>query len=360
MKLPTLQIGDLSIQHPIILGAMGVGVTRHKLASAVTNAGGLGVISGVNLGFEESDFKTNRLEANLRALRKEIQLAKEKTKNGIVGMNFMVAMNNYAEHVKEAVKSGIDLIVSGAGLPTELPEFVKNTKTKIAPIVSSAKACAILSKVWDRNHQTAADAVIIEGVDAGGHLGFSLEEIENRKFDAKQCIEDVRKVLMPYEAKYNKKIPIILAGGIYDGQDIANAISYGAEGVQMATRFVTTEECDAHINFKKQYLKATEQDIGIIKSPVGLPGRAIQTPLVENLAQGIKPKIEYCVQCLKTCNPQTTPYCISNALIKAVQGNLDEGLFFAGSKAYLTDKIVSVKTLFDTLIDEATEHLQTI
>lgn len=359
MALPTLKIGDFSIKYPIVLGAMGIGVTRNELASAVTNAGGLGVLSGVNLGFNEADFLSNRLEANLRALKREIQLAKEKTKNGIVGINFMVAMNAYAEHVKVAVKEGIDLIVSGAGLPTELPQFVKDTKTKIAPIVSSAKACALISKLWDRNYGTSADAIVVEGIHAGGHLGFSMEDLEKENFDAKACIQEIKEILLPYEEKYNKKIPVILAGGIFSGTDIANAITMGADGVQMATRFVTTEECDAHENFKKIYLQASQEDVALIKSPVGLPGRAILTPLIQNLKAGIKPPIKHCVNCLKTCNPATTPYCISKALVHAVKGNVDKGLFFAGSNVYKNSDITTVNQVFQDLLSEATPLLKT-
>ncbi len=353
MNLKSLTIGTLSVRYPIVLGAMGIGVTRSGLASAVTNAGGLGVLSGVNLGYAESDFKTNRLEANLRALKREIIKAKEKTKNGVLGVNFMVAMNAYAEHVMTAVKEGVDLIVSGAGLPTELPAFVKNSATKLAPIVSSAKACALLTKVWDRNYQTVPDAIVLEGIEAGGHLGFKLKELQEETYNYKMCIEEIKKILTPYEEKYHKKIPIIVAGGIFDGKDIAEAIHAGASGVQMATRFVATHECDAHENFKKLYVSAKATDTEIIISPVGMPGRAIVTPLIGKLKEGIKPPIRYCVDCLRTCDPKTTPYCISNALIEAVNGHVDTGLFFAGKNVHKVKEIVSVEALMSTLVQEA-------
>ncbi len=353
MKLPELKIGQMTIRFPIVLGAMGVGVSRSGLAAAVTSAGGLGVISGVNLGFNESDFYTNRLEANLRALRNEIKTAKAKSNNGLIGVNFMVAMNNYKEHVAEAVKEGIDFIISGAGLPTELPAFVKGSTTKIIPIVSSVKAAQVISKMWDRNHQIAADAIVIEGIKAGGHLGFSSEELENKDFDPKAIIAGVREAIKPYEIKYDKQIPIIFAGGVFDGKDIAEMLSYGAQGVQMATRFVATEECDAHINFKKAYVDSVEDQAQIIISPVGMPGRALDNPFIQRIAQGDRPRIEHCVNCLRTCNPATTPYCISQALVASVKGDVDNGLIFAGENVHRVTEITTVAKLMQELISEA-------
>lgn len=353
MKLPELRIGQISIKLPIVLGAMGVGVTRSGLASAVTSAGGLGVISGVNLGFNESDFYTNRLEANLRALAREIQTAKQKTMNGLIGVNFMVAMNNYKEHVSVAVKEGIDFIISGAGLPMELPALVKGSRTKIVPIVSSVKAAHLITKLWDRNHETAPDAIVIEGIKAGGHLGFSKEDLDTKNFDPKAVIAGIKEVLIPYEIKYNKKIPVIFAGGIFDGEDIAEVLSFGADAVQMATRFVATEECDAHINFKKAYINTEIDHAKIIISPVGMPGRAIENQFIKNIAAGNRPKIERCVNCLATCNPATTPYCISQALVASVQGDVDNGLIFAGENVHRVHSITTVKTLISELVAEA-------
>lgn len=357
MKLPELKIGQFTIKIPIILGAMGVGVTRSGLASAVTSAGGLGVISGVNLGFKESDFYTNRLEANLRALRREIQTAKINTKNGLIGVNFMVAMNNYKEHVAEAVKEGIDFIISGAGLPAELPGLVKGSRTKIVPIVSSAKAAQVIAKLWDRNHQTAPDAVVIEGIKAGGHLGFSKEELLNPTFDAKDVIKAVKTALKPYEIKYEKAIPVIFAGGVFDGEDIAQMLSFGADGVQMATRFVATEECDAHQNFKDAYISANETNAQIIISPVGMPGRALNNAFIQRIDAGDRPRIERCVNCLATCDPKTTPYCISQALVASVQGDVENGLIFAGENVYKVDKIIPVAALMKELVEEAESYL---
>jgi len=350
MKLPSLTIGDLSIKYPIVLGAMGVGVTRANLASAVTNAGGLGVISGVNLGFTEPDFLDNMLEANLRALRSEIRKAKSLAKGGAIGVNFMVAMNMYAEHVKEAVKEGIDFIISGAGLPTELPSFVKGSKTKIAPIISSSKAAALITKVWDRNYEVAPDAIILEGIKAGGHLGFKPKAILENKYDMVQTIQDIKTILRPYEEKYQKKIPLIVAGGIFDHEDIKAVFDAGGNGVQMSTRFVATTECDAHQNFKDAYINAKEDDVEIIISPVGLPGRAVHNQFLSKIASGNPPAIKRCVNCLKTCDIKTTPYCISQALIHAVSGNVEEGLIFSGDNVYKVNGMTTVPDIFDDII----------
>ncbi len=353
MKLPSLDIGNLKIKYPIVLGAMGVGVSRSGLAAAVTNAGGLGVISGVNLGFNEPDFLTNPLEANLRALRNEIRKAKEMTKDGIIGINFMVAMNTYAEHVKEAVKEGIDFIVSGAGIPSDLPALVKGSSTKIAPIISSSKAAGLIAKLWDRNHSIAPDAMVLEGVKAGGHLGFKPKDILDENYDVFSTISEIKKILKPYEEKYNKKIPLIVAGGIFTGSDIKEVLEAGGDGVQMATKFVATAECDASDAFKKAYINATLGDVEIIISPVGLPGRAIHNPFLERVSANDRPKIVKCVNCLKTCTPATTPFCISQALVNAVNGNTDEGLIFSGENVYKVKEMSTVPKIFEELIKEA-------
>lgn len=353
MKLPSLQLGELVARVPIIQGAMGVGVSRSGLAAAVANEGGIGVISGVQIGFLEPDFETNNKEANIRALINEIRKARRLSINGILGVNFLVAMNNYKEMVKAAVEEKIDLIISGAGLPKELPSLVKGSKTKIAPIVSSGKAASIISKLWDKKHNCAPDMVIVEGPDAGGHLGFSEEELkDNSKPSLYHILKDVIEALKPYTEKYGRDIPVIAAGGIFSGEDIANCIKLGAAGVQMATRFVATYECDADINFKKCYLNASKEDIQIVKSPVGMPGRAIRNNFIKSLEEGNIP-VKKCYNCLQPCDPGSTPYCISKALIEAVRGNTDEGLIFTGSNSYRLDKLVTVKDLIKQLVDEA-------
>lgn len=357
MKLPPLKMGELVAAVPIIQGGMGVGVSRSRLASAVANEGGVGVISGVQLGFNEPDFESNTKEANLRALRAEIRKARELSPIGVLAVNLMVAMNNYKEMVQAAIEEKIDLIISGAGLPTELPNLIKGTKTKIAPIVSSAKAAMVITKLWDHKCSYIPDLIVVEGPEAGGHLGFSKDELnsDNRP-ELLNIVKEVIEVIKPYEEKYNKKIPVAAAGGVFSGEDIAKYLNAGAAAVQMATRFVATEECDADINYKMAYINSKEKDIRFVKSPVGLPGRAIQNPFLERLDKENIP-VKKCYNCLKPCDPATTPYCISKALIEAVKGNVDEGLIFTGSNAYRLDKIVTVKELMRELIMEADKYL---
>jgi NAD(P)H-dependent flavin oxidoreductase YrpB (nitropropane dioxygenase family) len=342
MKYKGLKIGNIETKIPLILGGMGIGVSGWNLASSITNNGGIGVLSGVNLGYREDDFYTNTFEANKRAIIKEIKKAKEESNMGVIGINFMVAMNRYKEYVKIAVEAGIDIIVSGAGLPLELPEATKDHDTKLIPIVSSAKAARIITKIWDKKYNKIPDAVVVEGSKAGGHLGFKKKDLIEDDFDFEEVLKDTKEVLKKYEDKYNKKIPMIAAGGIYSSQDVEKIMKIGYDGVQMATRFVTTEECDADFNFKNEYLKSENKDIDIIDSPVGLPGRAITNEFLNNVEEGIKPKIKKCVDCIKKCNYKDTKFCISQALINSVKGNIDEGLVFAGENAYKSKKIEKV------------------
>lgn len=353
MKLPSIKIGNKIASLPIIQGGMGIGVSLSSLASAVANEGGIGVISSAQIGYREEDFETNNKEANIRALISEIRKTRLLSPNGIIGVNILVAMNNYKETVLAAVKEKIDIIISGAGLPMDLPELVKGSDTMAVPIVSSGKAAALISKVWDKRYSYIPDALVVEGPLAGGHLGFNLEQLDNiEDYKLSHIVKDVIKAVKPYEEKYNKKIPVIAAGGIYTGKDIALFLNNGAAGVQMATRFVATNECDAHIDYKKEYINSTQDKIQIVKSPIGLPGRAIRNSFIKRLEEG-NIKVKRCFNCIKTCNPGNTPYCITKALIEAVKGNIDNGLIFTGANAYMVEKIVSVKGLINELVMEA-------
>lgn len=352
MKIPKLNIGGLISELPIIQGAMGIGVSGPKLAAAVANEGGIGVIAGVNIGYQEPDFASNTLAANLRALKSQIKNARQLAPKGIIGINLMVAMNHYGEMVRAAVEEGIDLVVSGAGLPLKLPEFVKDFQTRIAPIVSSGKAARVIAQYWETHYGRTADMVIVEGAEAGGHLGFSKEILtaQNRP-SVIDIVKDVVEALKPFQERFKRKIPVIAAGGIYTGADIAQCLKSGADGVQMATRFTATDECDADIKYKEAYISAKKDDIVIIQSPVGMPGRALNNKFIRRLDEcGIE--IKSCFQCLKGCNPKIAPYCISTALINAVTGNVDDGLVFVGSNVYRIDKIVSVKKLIKELLND--------
>ena len=342
----SLVIGDQTAEIPVIQGGMGVGVSLANLAGSVASCGGVGVISTAQIGWREEDFHRNPLEANFRAMGKEIQKAREISKGrGILGVNIMVATQNYKEYVKQAVKNKIDLIISGAGLPVDLPAFVQGSRTKIAPIVSSLKSAKVLCKMWDRRYQTAPDLVVIEGPQAGGHLGFDreeLEEITQTKYD--DVIRSIISLVGEYAKKYRKKIPVVVAGGIFEKKDMDHALELGADGVQMGTRFVTTQECDASQAYKQAYLNAAKEDICIVKSPVGMPGRAIRNLFVRKTEKEKIP-IEKCHHCIVTCNPGKIPYCITDALVHAVKGDLDRGLIFCGANAWRCNKMETVQDI---------------
>jgi nitronate monooxygenase len=342
-----LKIGNLTAKLPIIQGGMVVGISLSSLAGAVSAKGGIGVISTAQIGFTEPDFDRNPLEANLRMIGEHIKRARKLAPSGILGVNIMVATQNYARYVKEAIKNGIDLVISGAGLPTELPEIAKGTKTKLIPIVSSLKAASVILKMWDRKNNIVPDALIIEGPKAGGHLGFHLEQLEH--IDEEAYEEEVKNIIAltkDYGTKYGKDIPVIVAGGIQNKQDMEHYFSLGADGIQVATKFVTTEECDADMKYKQAYINCKEEDIMIVKSPVGMPGRAMKNSFMDRVLVDRIP-IKHCYNCIKTCNPAETPYCITEALANAAIGNLDEALLFCGANAYMEDKIRTVQDVLD-------------
>ena len=343
-----LVIGNLTARIPVIQGGMGVGISLSSLAGSVAACGGVGVISTAQIGWREADFCKNPLEANFRAMKKEILKARQISEGkGILGVNIMVATQHYKEYVKEAVKNGVDLIISGAGLPVDLPGLVQGSKTKIAPIISSLKSAKVLCKMWDRKYQTAPDLVVIEGPKAGGHLGFSREELETiDELGYDEVIRSVVKLVREYADKYKKKIPVAVAGGIFKSEDLDHALELGADGVQLGTRFVTTKECDASMEYKQSYLDARHEAVCIVKSPVGMPGRAIQNEFVQRV-QREKLPIRRCHHCIVTCSPKEIPYCITDALVNAVEGNTKEGLLFCGANVWRCDRIETVAEIIE-------------
>ena len=353
LNMKGIKIGNKQSKYPIIQGGMGVGVSLHKLAGTVSKEGGIGIISCADIGYQEEDFNKNPLEANLRAIKKEIKMAREIAgEDKILGVNIMVAMKEYATYVKACVKEKIDLIISGAGIPKDLPEYVKGTITKIAPIVSSLRCCKLIVKHWMTKYDYVPDMIVIEGPEAGGHLGFKKEELdEENKPKLENITSEIVEYIKEVEKETGKEIPVISAGGIWNSKDIKKYLSLGASGVQMATRFVATDECDASEEFKKAYINAKEEDIKIIKSPVGMPGRAIYNEFIQK-TENEKCHIDKCYNCIKTCNVATTPYCITKALINAVKGNLKEGLVFCGSNVKKVKEIVSVHDLMNELVCE--------
>ena len=355
-RLPKLRIGDLEAKIPLVQGGMGVGVSLSGLASAVANEGGIGVISAAGIGMLEPDFNSNLKEANGRALRREIKKARKMT-NGIIGVNILVALTDYYDLLQIAVDAGVDLVFLGAGLPLKIPQTLLpdgsgKGKVKIVPIVSSGRAARLVFQYWEKHYNHVPDAVVVEGPLAGGHLGFRKEQINNPDYTLEKILPEVISVTKPYEQHFNKSIPVIAAGGVYTGADIYKFIQLGAQGVQMATRFVATHECDASIEFKNAYLNCRKEDITIIDSPVGLPGRAIQNQFLEKVSAGNKRPFKCHWVCLKTCDVKSAPYCICAALTNAKKGQLEKGFAFAGANAYRVNTITSVKKLIETLITE--------
>jgi nitronate monooxygenase len=331
---------------------MGVGISLSGLASAVANEGGIGVIATAGIGMNEPDLSANFLEANIRALRREIRRARGLTK-GLLGVNIMVALSNFADMAKTAVEEEIDFIFSGAGLPLNLPQFVDgSSKTKLVPIVSSARAAGIIAKKWSVKYNRLPDAVVVEGPMAGGHLGFNEQTICDHEYSLEALVPKVIQVLKPFEERYGKRVPVIAAGGIYTGGDILRFFGLGASAVQMATRFVTTYECDASENFKQTYLDSKKEDIVVIKSPVGMPGRAIKNAFLAEVGQGKKKPFKCPFHCIITCDYKESPYCIALALMNAKKGNFSHGFAFAGENAYRAKEIISVRELIETLIEE--------
>ncbi len=361
MNLPELHFGDRIAKLPIIQGGMGVGISLSGLATAVANEGGVGVIAAAMIGMGEPDVGKNPTEANIRALRDEIRKAKERMTQGLLGVNIMVALTNFTDLVRTSIREGADVIFSGAGLPLDLPKYLREefpgeladkARTKLVPIVSSGRAAAVLCKKWLARYDYLPDGFVVEGPKAGGHLGFKPEEIENPNFQLEVILPEVVEAVKPFEAESGRRIPVIAAGGIYTGADIAKFLELGASGVQMGTRFVATHECDADQAFKQAFVNARREDITVIKSPVGMPGRAIFNEFLLAVREGRKKPFKCPFHCIKSCDFTTTPYCISQALVSAKKGILKHGFAFCGENAWRVDRIMSVKELMGSLKQE--------
>ncbi|OUP03409.1 nitronate monooxygenase [Anaerofilum sp. An201] len=344
---------DLSrLPVPVIQGGMGVGVSLGNLAGHVAGCGGMGVISTANPGYAEPDFWQDPGAANLRALTAQIRKAKEIAGGmGMVAINAMVATTRYAETVAAAIAAGVDAVISGAGLPLELPGIPGADRVALAPIVSGGKAANTICKLWHRRFSRMPDFVVVEGPLAGGHLGFSREEAEHPR-PLEELVGEVCAALEPWRARYGQEIPVFAAGGVFDGADIARMQAAGAAGAQIATRFIATEECDAAPAYKQRMVEAKAEDVRIVKSPVGMPGRALYSPLIRRLETEGRIPPTRCANCLVPCDPAATPYCITRALIEAVKGNWEEGLFFCGANVGRIQGITTVKTLMQQLTTE--------
>lgn len=354
--MPTLPLGKHNARIPIIQGGMGIGISGANLASAVAEQGGIGVISAVGLGMLESTSRTHYDQTNRQALIREIHKARSQT-SGIIGVNIMVALSDFDSLVLGAVDQEVDIIFLGAGLPLHFPaelppERLRNMETAIVPIVSSAKAATLILKYWAKRFKRIPDGFVVEGPMAGGHLGFTPEQIHNPDYALHRLVPEVLDAVAPYEQTWAQNIPVIAAGGVYTGTDIHDFLQLGAQGVQLGTRFVATHECDADIRFKQAFLQAKQEDLTIIQSPVGLPGRAINNDFLRDVARGEKKPFVCPWKCLKTCDYTQSAYCIACALNQARAGRLKHGFAFAGANAWRVDRIISVRELIDSLKTE--------
>lgn len=345
-----LKIGTHIAKTPIVQGGMGVGISLSSLASAVANCGGIGVIAANGIGLLEKDYYKDGLNAGLNAFRKEIRKARELSK-GIIGVNIMCALQDFHQMLDVAIQEKVDVVFMGAGLPIKnIPvQRLRENNISVAPIVSSSRAAQLIFKMWTSLYNDVPDAVVFEGPKAGGHLGFSVDQLDKEEFQLEHIVPEIVEVLKPFEKKNNKSIPVIAGGGVYSGADIKKVLDLGAGGVQMATRFVATDECDADIRFKEAYVNCKKEDIGLIKSPVGMPGRAIRNQFIKDCEAGVRPEFKCAWKCLATCKAQDANYCISIALNNARKGLLNSGYVFCGESAYRIKEIISVSALVEEL-----------
>ena len=344
-QVPSLKIGQLEINPPIIQGGMGVRVSGSGLASAVANEGCAGIIASVGLGGFEYARASDFVKINNEALRERIRTARSLSK-GVIGVNVMVVLSNYEQLVQVCVDEKVDMIICGSGLPLDLPKLTAGSGIKLIPIVSSARAFSIIYRKWKQNYNHVPLA--------GGHLGYDFKQLVE---GTAPTLEYLVKELVDYVKTLDEEIPVIAAGGIYTGEDIARFLKIGAAGVQMATRFVCTHECDVAESFKQAYIHAKKEDITIIKSPVGLPGRVIENSFVDKIKAGETIPFKCPHHCLRSCDPKVAPYCIAKVLVTASKGELIDSFVFAGANAYRCTEIVSVKELIDELKKELAENL---
>ena len=353
-----LKIGKYEIEKPIVQGGMGVGISWDRLAGNVSLEGGLGVVSSVGTGYyEDKKFSTRNVsnkpysEGNFYskdALFKIIENSRKICGNKPLACNVLYASNDYGRIVEDACEAGIDMIITGAGIPTNMPKFTQEyPDVALIPIVSSARALKLICKKWKR-YNKLPDAVIVEGPLSGGHQGFNYEQCFQEEFQLENIIGPVIE-----EAKNWGSMPIIAAGGIWDKNDIDKFLDLGCEGVQMGTRFIGTYECDAHDNFKEVILGAKEEDIKLLKSPVGLPARGVVTNLQKMIEEKTAPKVACISNCVAPCNrgeeAKAVGYCIADRLSDAYMGKTESGLFFTGANGYRVTELISVKELFSKL-----------
>ncbi|HRV71926.1 MAG TPA: nitronate monooxygenase family protein [Thermovirgaceae bacterium] len=354
-SLPILSIGKHTPRFPLIQGGMGVRISGPGLAAAVAKAGGIGTIASVGLAVASESFDgRNYFEVNQVVLREEIQKARAASDGGIIAVNAMVALTDYDLHIKAACEGGVDMIISGAGLPLRLPELTKDfPDVALVPIVSSTKAANLIVRRWDKLYGRLPDAFVVETpLYAGGHLGVTKME---QVMDEALSLESVVPELVSYiRDEVKADIPVIGAGGVWNREDMNKVFALGAKGVQMGTRFATTLEGDADIRFKQALIDASEEDVVIIKSPVGIPGRALRSPFIEKYLEGTVESKPCFANCLSHCSYRTDKqaFCIAQALVDAYRGNWEEGLFFCGSNVGKIEKMENVEEIFRDLFGD--------
>jgi len=361
MSFNSLKIGKYVIEKPIVQGGMGVGISWDQLAGNVSKEGGLGVISSVGTGYYKDKEFAGKLvsdrplsEANFYSkdgFEAIIKSAREIAGNKPLAANILYAINGYGDVVRNACELGIDIIITGAGLPTNMPEFTEGyPDVALVPIVSSPKALKIICKRWQKRYNRLPDAVVVEGPKSGGHQGFTYEQC---KLPENQ-LENIVAPVVEEAAKWGD-IPVIAAGGVWDKADIEQMLSLGAKGVQMGTRFIGTHECDAHDNFKQVLLNAKKDDIKLMGSPVGYPAQGVVTNLTHLVAKREGPSIKCISNCVAPCNrgeeAKEVGFCIADRLSDAYEGNLETGLFFSGTNGYRLNEIISVHELMNKLTE---------
>lgn len=343
-----LELGCFRAEIPIVQGGMGIGVSMSRLASAVANEGGVGVLSAAGIGL----LRGKGMQDGCAALKAEIARTRANT-HGVLGVNLMTVLSNFDELAQTAFAAGIDVIFAGAGLPLNLPRWkAPGSKTCLVPIVSSDRAAGTILSWWHKKYGYTPDGFVVEGPLAGGHLGFRPEQLSDPAFSLDRLVERVVAAVAPWEQKAGRKIPVIAAGGVFTGADIARLFKLGAAAVQMATRFVATQECDADQAFKQAYVDCKKEDIAIIASPVGMPGRAITSAFTQQAAAGERIPRSCPYHCITTCKREKAPYCISQALLNACRGRLSEGFAFIGANGWRVREITTVRQLFEELADQ--------
>jgi NAD(P)H-dependent flavin oxidoreductase YrpB (nitropropane dioxygenase family) len=353
-----LRIGVHQPRYPLIQGGMGVRISAGSLAGHVAKCGGIGLVASPGLALNSGLFDgKNYLQSNSLSLKAELQKAYQIAPDGVIGVNVMVALTDFEQLVTAAVEAGAKLLVCGAGLPLTLPGLTAHAPdVALVPIVSSVRAAQLIAKKWDKAYNRLPDAFVVEDPDtAGGHLGEKLENIGNGDYDQYATVRGVKEF---FKMEYGLDLPIIAAGGIWGREDLLRALAGGADGVQMASRFVPTVECDAEYAFKQAYLDCKQEDIGLIMSPAGLPGRAIISNQGAIVNYDKERSTPCTLGCLKKCSYKESRerFCIIKSLDRAQRGEVDAGLIFCGTNAWKAERIGTVQEVFDELFPTEVPH----